>query len=73
MKSREDWHTLTPEELKDKLTAALEEYENLQLQKATHQITNPMRIRIVRRNVARLRTYIRQHELGIAAKKQINE
>ena len=47
----------------DSLWKAKEEYENLLLQKATHEISNPMRIRIVRREIARIKTFIRQHEL----------
>jgi large subunit ribosomal protein L29 len=71
MKSIEDLNHLAPEELKEKLTSAHEEYENLILQKATHQLSNPLRIRTVRRNIARLKTFLRQQELGIAQKKQI--
>ena len=45
-----------------------EEYDNLQIQKATHQLTNPLRLRFVRREIARVKTFIRQHELGINVK-----
>ncbi len=68
MKSKEDLKGLSLEELKAKLAEAIEEYENLKLQKATHEITNPMRIRTVRREIARIKTFIRQHELGIIQK-----
>jgi large subunit ribosomal protein L29 len=68
MKSKEDLKGLTLDELKEKLAEAKEEYENLVLQKATHEISNPMRIRIVRREIARIKTFIRQHELGILKK-----
>ncbi len=69
MKSKEDLKGLTLEELKAKLEEAKEEYENLLLQKATHELSNPMRIRTVRREIARIKTFIRQHELGIIQQK----
>ncbi len=69
MKSKEDLKGLTLDELKTKLAEAKEEYENLMLQKATHELSNPMRIRSVRREIARIKTFIRQHELGILQQK----
>mgnify|MGYP006307760409 CR=1 FL=1 len=66
MKSKEDLRGLSMEELREKLEQASEEFENLQIQKASHQISNPIRIRFVRREIARIKTLIRQHELGIA-------
>ncbi len=65
MKNNEELRGMSLDELKGKLAEAKEEYENLLLQKATHEISNPMRIRIVRREVARIKTFIRQYELGI--------
>lgn len=73
MKNNEELKGLTVEELQDKLTDAFEERDNLQIQKATHQISNPLRIREVRREIARLKTYIRQHELGVAAELKKDE
>ena len=69
MKSKEDLKGLTLDELKAKLEEVKEEYENLLLQKATHELSNPMRIRTVRREIARIKTFIRQHELGIIQQK----
>ncbi len=65
MKNKEDFRGLSLEELQEKLEAVYEESDNLQIQKATHQLTNPLRIREVRKEIARLKTYIRQFELGI--------
>ncbi len=73
MKNNEELKGLTIEELQDKLADAFEERDNLQIQKATHQISNPLRIREVRREIARLRTYIHQHELGIAVETKKDE
>ena len=65
MKNKEDYSGLSLEELQEKLETVYEESDNLQIQKATHQLTNPLRIREVRKEIARLMTYIRQFELGI--------
>jgi large subunit ribosomal protein L29 len=65
MKSRSDLFSLNPEELESKLLELQNEMENLQLQKATHQITNPLRIRTVRKDIARVKTLINEHKNGI--------
>jgi large subunit ribosomal protein L29 len=65
MKSRDELFNLSPEELEPKLLELQGEMENLQLQKATHQITNPLRIRMVRRDIARVMTLINEHKKGI--------
>ncbi len=69
MKSRDDILNLSQEELPNKVQELQEEMVNLQLQKNTHQLTNPMRIRQVRRDIARVRTLMREYEL----KKRINK
>lgn len=56
---------LTEEELKRKLGDLKEELFNLRFQAATGQLDNPMRIRQVRRNFARVKTIIRERELGL--------
>ena len=48
-----------------KLHELYEEMGNLQLQKASHQLNNPMRIRQVRRNIARVKTLQREFEQNI--------
>jgi large subunit ribosomal protein L29 len=68
MKSREEYTKFSLDELKEKLAETQEEYDNLLIQKATHQLTNPLRLRFVRRDIARVKTFIRQHELGINVK-----
>jgi large subunit ribosomal protein L29 len=65
MKSRDEILNLSPDELDSKLVELQSEMENLQLQKATHQLTNPLRIRIVRRDIARLMTLINEYKTGI--------
>jgi len=53
------------DELKTQLEEAREELYNLRFQKALGQLNNPRRIRIVKRDIARLKTVIREYELGI--------
>ena len=65
MKSRDEILNLSPDELGSKLVELQSEMENLQLQKATHQLTNPLRIRTVRRDIARVMTLINEHKTGI--------
>ncbi len=73
MKNTEELKTLSLDELKGRLEDALEEHHNLMIQKSTHQINNPLRIREVRREIARIKTFIRQHELGIIKTENANE
>jgi large subunit ribosomal protein L29 len=51
-------------ELRAKLQELQEELFNLRFQLATGQIENVGRIRTVRRDIARLRTVLRQRELA---------
>ena len=74
MKSKDELLNLSKDELPLKLAEYQEEYENLQLQKYTHQLTNPLRIRTVRRNIARIKTLISEYEKNIrAAQKKESE
>ena len=65
MKSKEAILGLSADELDAKLVELHEEMGNLQLQQATHQITNPLRIRLVRRDIARTKTLISEFKNGI--------
>ncbi len=53
------------EELKLRLQDAQLELSNLRFQQATHQIDNPLKIRTIRREIARIKTFMREFELGI--------
>ena len=64
MKSEENYKELSIEELNEKMVERVEELENLKLQQSTQQLTNPLRIRFIRRDIARLKTIIHQHELN---------
>ena len=65
MKSRDEILNLSPDELGSRLLELRSEMENLHLQKATHQLANPLRIKLVRRDIARVMTLINEHTTGI--------
>jgi len=52
-------------ELMQKVGELKEELFNLRFQMVTGQLENPMRIREVRKNIARVKTIIRERELNI--------
>ena len=53
---------MTIEELKEKEKELRKELFNLRFQKATGEIQNPMRIRAVRKDIARILTIITEKE-----------
>jgi large subunit ribosomal protein L29 len=55
---------LTDDELNKKVSDYKEELFNLRFQLATGQLDNPMRIRDVRKNIARCKTVLRQREIA---------
>ncbi|HHV17097.1 MAG TPA: 50S ribosomal protein L29 [Gelria sp.] len=57
---------LTDDELNRKVSDYKEELFNLRFQLATGQLDNPMRIRDVRKNIARCKTVLRQREIEVA-------
>lgn len=56
---------MTDQELSTQLLDLKGELFNLRFQLATGQLDNPMRIKAVRKNIARVKTIIRERELGI--------
>lgn len=56
---------LSLEDLKIQLEDANEELANLKFQHSTHQLDNPLRIRGVRRDIARIKTVIHEFDIGI--------
>ena len=55
---------LGQEELITKLKDGQESLVNLRFQKALQQLEHPQRIRLVRREIAQIKTAIREFELG---------
>ena len=58
---------LTDEDLQDKLRESKEELFNLRFQMATGQLANNRRLRVVRQEIARVYTILRERELGLAS------
>lgn len=61
----EEIRNLSTEELGRKLADLKAELFNLRFQAATGQIENPMRLRAIRKDIARIKTIMRERELGI--------
>lgn len=60
-----DLRELSIPELKEKLSKLREELFNLRFQRALHRLENPMRIRSIRRDIARVLTVLREKELNL--------
>jgi len=58
---------LSDEELVSRLREAKAELFNLRVQSATGQLDNNRRLQIVRREIARIYTIMRERELGLSA------
>ncbi|MCL6548096.1 MAG: 50S ribosomal protein L29 [Alicyclobacillus sp.] len=56
---------LSSEEIEERIHQLKDELFNLRFQLATGQLENPMRIRQVRKDIARAKTILKQRELGI--------
>ncbi|MGI6362841.1 MAG: 50S ribosomal protein L29 [Bacillota bacterium] len=64
MKSKEI-RDLSPDELQVRMDELKTELFNLRFQLATGQLDNPMQIKRVRKDIARVKTIIRERELNI--------
>ncbi|HIT58215.1 MAG TPA: 50S ribosomal protein L29 [Candidatus Faeciplasma pullistercoris] len=53
---------MTLVELNNKLTDLRKELFNLRFQHAVNQLDNPMRIKAVKKDIARVKTFIREQE-----------
>ena len=61
----EEIKQLPIDELKIRLKDMEDEMQNLRFQLTLHQLDNPLRVRSVRRDIARLKTVIKEYELGL--------
>jgi large subunit ribosomal protein L29 len=59
-----DIRKLSAEELESKLTDLKKDLFNLRLQHATNQLENPVRIAEVKKDIARVKTLIREQQLA---------
>ena len=65
MASPHELRDMADEELENKFSEAKEELFNLRFQLVTGQLDNPMRIKVMRKEVARILTVMRERELAV--------
>ena len=56
---------LTTTELEEKLAELKQELFNLRFQHSVNQLENPMRMKAVKRDIARVKTFIRKQESNV--------
>ena len=56
---------MTFSELETKLQDDLESLQNFRFQKALQQLENPVQIKHVKKEIAQVKTLLKEHELGI--------
>ena len=65
MATPHEYRDMSDDELDQKLAEAKEELFNLRFQLVTGQLDNPMRIKVMRKEVARILTVMRERELAV--------
>jgi large subunit ribosomal protein L29 len=63
-----DLRTMTVDQLDDELLKLKKEQFNLRFQRATGQLENTSRVRVVRRDIARIKTVAQQKRAGQKSK-----
>ena len=64
---------LTKKEQLEKISDLSQEYFNLRFQLATGKIENPGRLKFIRRDIARLKTIVKEAELAGSMKKVMDK
>lgn len=62
-----EYRSMSVGEVQQNLAERQQELSNLRFQLVTKQLASPVSVRRIRREVARLRTVLREHELGLHA------
>ncbi len=62
---KKELEKLTIDELQIKLTDNQEALLNLRIQKALQQLEHPQKIKFVKKEIAQIKTVLREYELGI--------
>jgi large subunit ribosomal protein L29 len=65
----EEFRSLTPDQLDEQVSRLKKEQFNLRFQRATGQLENTSRVRIVRRDIARIKTLQTQRRSGAGKEK----
>lgn len=61
----EEMKKLNAEEIQIRMEDALVEMENLRIQHSTRQLDNPLLMRSLRRDIARMKTVLTERKLGL--------
>ena len=69
----QDIRELSAQELEDKVKNLKQELFNLRFQNATNQLDNPSRIVSVKKDIARVKTVLKEKEIGINADRNAEE
>ena len=70
---KEQMRELTREELLQRKSELEEERFNLRLQKASKELDNPLRLRTLRRELARINTILKEDQLSIRPLAQVDK
>ena len=62
---KQDLIKLSKDELQTKLVDNQEALVNLRFQKALQQLEHPQKIKLIKREIAQVKTAIREYELGL--------
>ena len=65
MNRAEMYHNLTTGELKEKWASLKQELFNLRFQHSTGQLKNPLQLNVVKKDIARVVTVLKERELNI--------
>ena len=65
----EDFRVKTPDQLKTDLVQLQKEQFNLRFQRASGQLENTARVRSVRRDIARIKTFLALKARGLVSKR----
>jgi large subunit ribosomal protein L29 len=65
MRKIKEIRELSATDLKQRIADKVEELANLKLQLALKQLDNTAKVRLTRRELARMKTLLKEHELGL--------
>ena len=68
-----DINNMTHEEIEREMEDVLEAYSNVKFQQATHQLDNPVKLRYMRKDIARVKTVLHEFDLGLRKGKKVDE
>ena len=66
--NKKDLEKLSKNELGIKLSDNMEALLNLRIQKSLQQLEHPQKIRVMKREIAQIKTVIREFDLGLRGK-----